>query len=126
MTGLQETKSAGGTQARTTGPVGFQVASSKGEANRDRGLVPPAAAATAVAAATTATAAAAAAIFAGTGFVDGQRATFVLLVVQTLDGFAGGIVIRHFDKAEPLAAAGIAVHDDLGALDRTILGKQRL
>ena len=70
--------------------------------------------ASSVSATTTAAAAATTtALFARLGFVNGQRATAVILLVQATDRFVGGIVIPHLDETETLAAAGITVLDDL-------------
>jgi len=74
------------------------------------------------AAATEATAAtsttAAAALFAGARFIDGQRATAMLVAIQR--GNRGGrfFIRAHLDKSKPLAAPGIAVADDLGGYYR--------
>jgi len=70
----------------------------------------------AVAAAT----AAAATILARSRFIDGQRPSVEVLAVQGGDGRLRLLVVVHFDKAEPLGAAGVPVHDDLGGLDRAV------
>jgi hypothetical protein len=89
-----------------------------------------AAAATAtISAASTATASAtsaASAFFARPCFIDGERAAFVLFLMQTADRFLSGVVIAHFDEAKSLAAAGVAVLYDLRAFDRAELGKELL
>jgi len=87
-------------------------------------------AATAVAAATSApstttTATAATAIFAGSGFIDRQRPTVVILAVEPPDGRLSLLVVAHFDEAETLAAAALAVLNDLGTFDRAERSKQR-
>ena len=91
-----------------------------------RGLA-SAVAATATAAtvaATTTAAATPAAVFARLGFVDGQRTPIVLLLMQAGDGLASRVVIRHFHETKALAAAGIAVLDDLRAAHRAELREQ--
>src|SRR5262249_30884964 len=85
-----------------------------------------AAAATTAVAAPTAAAAATAAVFARLGFVDGQRAAVNFLAVHGLDGCLGLLVGAHLDEAEPLGAAGVAVHDDLGRLHRAVRLEHRL
>src|SRR4051794_3111533 len=83
--------------------------------NSPGGLVSASAAATTVSAtaaasATTATASAATALFAWTGFIDGQRTAVDLFQVQAVDRRAGLIGVVELDEAKPLAAARIAVH----------------
>jgi hypothetical protein len=72
---------------------------------------------TATAAATTTvpttTAAAAATLFARTSLIDGESAATVLVTVERLNGGLGFGVVRHFDKAKTLAAARVAIVDDL-------------
>src|SRR5262249_34277961 len=95
--------------------------------DRKIGLVPTAAAAAASAAAVTtaaATAAAATSRLARTGLVHGQRAAVVLLTVHAADRRLGFFIAAHFDEAETLAAAGIAIHDHFGALYRSVFTKQ--
>jgi hypothetical protein len=86
------------------------------------------AAATVSAAAATTTAAAAAAaaatIFARTRFVHGQRATFVLLVVEALNGRLGYTVRAHFDETKAFAPSRVSVLDDLRALHRAEFREQ--
>src|SRR5438067_1113705 len=87
---------------------------------------------TAAAATTTATeptaattaAAATRALFARAGFVDGQGATVVLLAVECRDGGRRLVIVRHLDEAEPLAAAGVAVVDDLCRDDLAVGAEQ--
>jgi hypothetical protein len=81
----------------------------------------PAATATAE---STATTAATGAFFLGSGFIDGQGATVVLLTVEGRDGGLGLFVGRHLDKTEPLAAAGVAIVDDLGR-DNCAVGSEK-
>lgn len=69
---------------------------------------------TTAAAAETATTTTVTAVGLGTGFVDGQRATFN---GDARDGFDGRIALRRFDEAETAAAVGHAVFDDAGAGD---------
>jgi hypothetical protein len=71
------------------------------------------------------TAAAAAALFAGPGFVDRQRAAIDFFLVQAGDRCLSLAIIRHFDKTEALAATGVPVHDNLGALNAAKFGEQR-
>jgi len=81
------------------------------------------AAATGATAATTVTAAATATRFAGLGLVDCQPAPVILLVVQALDRRLSLGFGVHLDKAEPLAATGVTVLDDLRALHGPELGE---
>jgi hypothetical protein len=72
--------------------------------------------ATATAATTTtvpATTTAAATLFARTCFVDGESAATVLVTVERLYGGIGLGIVGHFDKAKTLAAARVAIVDDL-------------
>src|SRR5687767_6895675 len=87
-----------------------------------------AAAATAAAAAPAAAAAAApaAALLAGLGDVHGEGPAVVLLAVQRRDGGLRLLVTAHLHETEPLAPAGVAVLDDLGALDGAVGGKHLL
>jgi hypothetical protein len=95
---------------------------------RPRDALPPAVAtAPAAAAAATATAPAATAatsLFARPGFIDSERTTIVLLLVQALNGRLGGVVVGHLDKAKSFASPGVAVHYHLSALNRAELGEQ--
>jgi hypothetical protein len=92
------------------------------------GLVPTAAAATAAtsaAAVTTATATAATTSWlARTGFIHGERPAVVLGAVDAADRGLGLFIAAHFDKAKTLAAAGVAIHDHFGALNRSEFTKQ--
>jgi len=48
----------------------------------------------------------------------------VLLLMQALDGLASCVVVFHFHETEALAAARVAVLDDLAAAaHRTVLSK---
>src|SRR5437016_2098651 len=82
----------------------------------------PTAAAATVAAASAA--AATAPVFLGAGFVDGECPAVVLLTVQCRDRRGRLVVRAHLDKAEALAAAGVAIVDNLGAGHLTVLPKQ--
>jgi hypothetical protein len=82
--------------------------------------------ATVAAATTTATAATSTAFFAGTGFVDGQRPTAMFLAVEGVDCVLGFFIGRHLDESESLAAAGIAIIDDLRRNHLAVLAKQLL
>ena len=44
-------------------------------------------------------------------------------IVQTFDGFAGGVVVRHLDEAEAFASTRVAVLDDFGTPYGAILGE---
>lgn len=82
---------------------------------------------TAAAAATVATTTATStttALFAGTGFVDGQRSAAVILLVQAADCFVGGVIIRHLDESEAFAPTSVPVLDDLSTLHRTESAEQ--
>lgn len=81
---------------------------------------------TATASASAVTSAAATALFAGTGFVDGQRASAVILLMQSSDRFVGGIVIPHLHETETFAPTGVPVLDDLSTLHRAELAEQGL
>ncbi len=84
--------------------------------------------ATTTAASTVATTAAASAsttaFFAGASFVDGQRASAVILLVQATDRFVGGVIVPHLDESETFAPTGVPVLDDLSALHRAELAEQ--
>jgi hypothetical protein len=67
------------------------------------------------------TAAAAATPFTRLGLIDSQGAVSLGLAVHGLDGRLGLGVAAHLDKAEALAAAGVAVLDDLRAADGAVL-----
>src|SRR4051812_41653618 len=67
------------------------------------------AAATVSAAATTA----GTALFARTGFVDGECSAVVFLAIQRRDRGLGFVIGSHFDKAKAFASAGVAIVDDL-------------
>jgi hypothetical protein len=71
-------------------------------------------------AATTATGA----LFFGSGFIDGQGTTVVFLAVEGRDGGLGLFLAGHFDKAKTLAAARIAIVDDLGRHHRAVCGEK--
>jgi len=75
--------------------------------------------------AVTATATSTAALFAGTSFVDSQAAAFDLFQVEGLDRCLSLVALGHFDESEALAAAGVAVLNDLCALDAPMLGEER-
>jgi hypothetical protein len=72
----------------------------------------------------TTTTTAATSLFARLGFVDGQRTTVVIFLVQATDRFIGGIVIPHFNEAETLAAAGVTILNDLSTPHLTELTEQ--
>ncbi|QDU99179.1 hypothetical protein Pla8534_70920 [Lignipirellula cremea] len=78
----------------------------------------------ATAAATTSTAAATATIFARTRFVDAQRTTFMLGLVQAGDGRLSFGVARHFDESETFALSRVAIGDNLSTLNRAKLAKE--
>jgi hypothetical protein len=82
----------------------------------------PPAPATTTAEATPATTAGA--FFLGPGFVDSQGATVVLLAVECGNCRLGFAVAGHFDKPKPLAAARVAIVDDLGRNHRTVSREQ--
>src|SRR5690606_38399880 len=85
-------------------------------------------AATASAAATVsaATATATATIFTWLGFVDRQRATIVLLVVESLNCRLSAVVFAHFNKTKSLAATGFAILNHFGTANFAELGEQFL
>src|SRR5437016_2370017 len=102
------------------GPAGREPAS-QGATAKAR-LVPPAAAAVTALAAP----AAAAPVLAGLGLVDRQGTAPHLLAAQGGDGGLGLLVTAHLHEAEPLGAAGVPVHDDLGRLHRAVLPEHLL
>jgi hypothetical protein len=83
------------------------------------------AATTTITAAATTTAATATAttteatFFTWASFVDGQGATIDFFRVQTVHRGLSLAVVGHFDETKTLAATGVAIHHDLGALDLT-------
>jgi len=56
------------------------------------------------------------ALFLGPRFVDHHFAALRLHLIQSAYGSTPFRVIRHFDKAETLAAVGHTIHDDAGAV----------
>jgi len=83
-------------------------------------------AATTAAVTATASAATAAtgAFFAGLGFVDGKGTSAVLLTVKGSDRSLRFGIGGHLDETEALGASGVAVLDDLGAFDGSMLREQ--
>src|SRR4051812_19720729 len=73
-----------------------------------------------------AAAAAARAFFAGFGLVHREGAAVLLLAVEGADGGLGLFVRSHLHEAEALAAAGLAVLDDFGAVDRAVRREHRV
>jgi hypothetical protein len=65
-------------------------------------------------------------LFLGSGFIDGQGATVVLLAVQGRDGGLGLLVAGHFHKTKTFASARVTIVDDLSRHHRAVLGKQFL
>jgi hypothetical protein len=57
---------------------------------------------------------------AGLGFADAQGAAVMLLTVECLDGCLTLGRIGHGDETEAATAAGVSVHDDLGAGDGAV------
>lgn len=72
----------------------------------------------------TATTASTTAFFAGSGFVDGEGASAVLLTIERADGGLGFFVSAHFDETEAFGASGVAVVNDLSRDDGPVLTKQ--
>src|SRR5690606_11487863 len=66
------------------------------------------------------------ALFARPGFVDRQRPAAMLRAVQRRNRGFRLLIISHFHKPEPLAAAGIAIRDHFRAVDRPVLREQSL
>jgi hypothetical protein len=87
---------------------------------------PASSSAIAAASSTSASSASASSFFAGPGLVDRQRASVVLLPVQPLNGGLGFLVVAHFHEAKSLAAAAVAVRNNLGAVHGAEGGKQVL
>jgi hypothetical protein len=77
-------------------------------------------------AAVTAAATTAAAFLAWTSFVDRQGPALDFLAVQAGYGRPGFLIAAHLDEPKSLAAAGVAVGDDLRAADRTESREQLL
>jgi hypothetical protein len=63
-------------------------------------------------------------LFPRTGFVHGQRTSFVLLFVQSANGFLRRIFIGHFHEAETFASARVAILHNLCTYDGTELSEQ--
>src|SRR5437588_7512714 len=63
-------------------------------------------------------------LFAGTGFVDGKGTPVVLLAVEGGDGRLRLVIVGHLDEPESLAAAGVAVVDDLSREHLAVLAEQ--
>src|SRR5262249_21445825 len=59
-----------------------------------------------------------------TGLVDGQASAVYFLAVQRRNRRLGLLVGLHLDEAEPLGAAGVAVHDDLRGLHGAVCLEQ--
>src|SRR4051794_5349327 len=96
-------------------------------ATRETGLIAASTAVTALpATAAVASASAAAPVLPGLGLVDGQAAAPHLLAAESRDGGLGLRVAAHLHEAEPLGAAGVPVHDDLGRLHRAVLREHLL
>src|SRR6266849_5538527 len=70
--------------------------------------------------ATTSCAAAAAAFRSGPSFVDRQAAAFHFLAIEGGDCCLSFGITAHFHKTESLRASGVAVHDHLSRLNRTM------
>jgi hypothetical protein len=88
--------------------------------------ITPATTATAAAATSTATTTAktaTGAIFTRARFVDCQRTAIVFLGVEPIDRRLSLGVASHFNEPETLAAATVAVRDDLGTVHRSELRK---
>jgi len=60
------------------------------------------------------------------GLVDREAAAFGLLAIQGRDGDLRLLGAAHLDKAEPLRAAGVAIHDDLRRFDGPVRGEHLL
>jgi hypothetical protein len=110
-----ESPSTGIRTADSTGATGDSVSGQAAKTGTDRGLVPAVSASSTAAA--PATTAASRALFARSGFIDGQRSAFVFLFIQGLNRREGRIVVRHLDKSKSLAAASVAILDHLRAAD---------
>ncbi len=77
-------------------------------------------AAATVAATTTATGAG----LSGLGFIDGQTATTVFVIVQAINCGLRFVLGVHLDEAEAFASAGVAILDHLGALNRAEMSEE--
>ncbi len=84
----------------------------------------PATVAAAATTTTTTTVAAAAARLAGFRLVHIQGAAVVFFFVEAADGLLSSVIVGHFDKTEALAAAGISILNDFGAVDFAERSKQ--
>ena len=83
-----------------------------------------AAAATSTVATTAAASTSTTALFAGASFVDGQRTSAVILLVQAADRFVGGVIVPHLDESKTFAPTGVPVLNDLSTLHRAELAEQ--
>ncbi len=123
----QETRSwisRAGIGDRSITPAAATMATATAATATATAAVPTAAAITAPAA--PAVTAATTPRFPGLGFVDSQPTAIDLLVMERLDGRLGLLIAAHLHEAEALAAAGVAVVDDLDALHAPELREQLL
>jgi hypothetical protein len=74
-------------------------------------------------AATETTTTAAAALFAGSGFVDGQRTATEVVTVERLNGGASFIVI-HLDESEAAGTTGLSIGHEMDAMHGAVRGEQ--
>jgi hypothetical protein len=81
------------------------------------------AAASTTAATETTTTTAAAALFAGSGFVDGQRTATEVVTVERLNGGASFIVI-HLDESEAAGTTGLSIGHEMDAMHGAVRGEQ--
>jgi hypothetical protein len=80
-------------------------------------------AASPTAAVSTAATATTGAFFFGSGFIDGERATVVLLTVQSGNGRLGFLIRGHFHESKTFAATGFSIVDDLSGNDLAMRAK---
>src|SRR5437870_10746413 len=78
------------------------------------------------AAGTAAAATGAGALLARTSLVDREGPAVFVLAVQPGDRRLRLLVVAHFNEAEAFRAAGLAVHNDLGRLNRAVRREHRL
>ena len=66
------------------------------------------------------------ALFARSGFIDGEGAATMFLAIKTSDCGLSFLIGRHLDEPKSLAAAGVPVVDDLGRYHLPVRGEQLL
>ena len=62
--------------------------------------------------------------FHGTGFIDGQITTIVVLAMEGVDGLLAFFSAAHGDETETAGAVGFTVHDEVGLGDGAVFGEE--